>query len=87
MSSRNFGPGQSDLPDKRSERLSVAFGPSLRRDEEDCLKRFPSASALLLVVATPAYAEDGLALSASTRLRYETIEASRAPALRSPTIS
>lgn len=36
------------------------------------MKRF-SLPALLLV-ATPAYAEDGLTLSANTRLRYETIE-------------
>lgn len=36
------------------------------------MKRF-SLPALVLV-ATPAYAEDGLTLSANTRLRYETIE-------------
>lgn len=36
------------------------------------MKRFSFAT--LLLVATPAYAEDGLTLSANTRLRYETIE-------------
>ncbi len=36
------------------------------------MKRFSFAT--LLLVSTPAYAEDGLTLSANTRLRYETIE-------------
>lgn len=36
------------------------------------MKRF--SLPVLLLVATPAYAEDGLTLSANTRLRYETIE-------------
>lgn len=36
------------------------------------MKRF--SLSVLLLVATPAYADDGLTLSASTRLRYETIE-------------
>jgi hypothetical protein len=36
------------------------------------LKRF--SLPVLLLVSTPAYAEDGLTLSANTRLRYETIE-------------
>ena len=36
------------------------------------MKRFSLTT--LLLVSTPAYAEDGLTLSANTRLRYETIE-------------
>ena len=36
------------------------------------MKRF--SLPVLLLVSTPAYAEDGLTLSANTRLRYETIE-------------
>lgn len=36
------------------------------------MKRF--SLSILLFVAAPAYAEDGLTLSANTRLRYETIE-------------
>src|SRR3546814_14688655 len=58
--------------DLRSVRSSVAFGLRLCGDEEVCLKRI--SLSILLLVPTPVFAEDGLSLSGSTRLRYEVID-------------